>query len=887
MKSIFFAICTLSAVLGFGQKPPIDSSVYGKWPSVNRATISNDGNFASYVIDKQPVESFTSVLLATNGSWKINFPASYEAQFTNDSQKAVFIKGKDSLVIINLRTFSTTYIPCVSSFQISTNGTGEWLAYEMQDGEKQLIVCDLATGQKKMFTNVIEYVFDKSGKTLLLQTGLKGSSELIIQWVNLQTDKVTTIWQGTKVTNIQFNDDGTQLAFIAEDGIKYAIWYYTTGRDCAERLADNQSSGIDEGFGIENITGFSRDDNHLFFEIKKIDSTPKPNPQAVQLNVWSYSDSKLQSQQLKELSEQDHSHSYLAVINIHSHRIIRLQQDNDEGYSQKCGDFVLFGHREGGADLGERDWNSAWHHSAYVVSIKDGKRRKITDGMPFYYRLSPDGRFVIYYDSKRMDYFCYTISTGYIRNITEGIHANWALYGYDNPNWRDATYPVAGWVKGDAAVLLYDQNDIWEVDLTAMNSPVNLTNSLGRKSNIVFRMALPENEPVLAVNQRIVLSAFNRVNKENGYYSTVIGKIGDPQRLIMGPYVYFIPDNNPGIPGTPIFKAANSEAYILQRMNADESPNYFYTKDFIKIIPLSDIYPERKYNWLTTELITWKTTDGGWSQGILYKPENFDRKKKYPIIFYYYERLSDRLHVYIGPEASKGTLNIPWYVSNGYLVFSPDIHYKIGETGKSALGAIVSAANYLSQMSFVDSKHMGIQGHSFGGFETDYIVTHTHLFAAACSTSGISDFVSGYGSIGGSGGSLQDMYELTQNRIGATLWERPDLYIRNSPIFRADQVTTPFLMMHTTNDGICPFSNAIELFTALRRLGKKVWMLQYDNYDHFLLDKAADDFTIRMQQFFDHYLKAAPAAKWMIQGIPAKLKGIENGLELDTLNRNP
>ena len=184
-------------------------------------------------------------------------------------------------------------------------------------------------------------------------------------------------------------------------------------------------------------------------------------------------------------------------------------------------------------------------------------------------------------------------------------------------------------------------------------------------------------------------------------------------------------------------------------------------------------------------------------------------------------------------------------------------------------------------MPWVDSLKMGLQGHSFGGYETNYLITHCHMFVAACSASGLSDIISDYGGLEDDGSSLEVLFEQTQNRIGATLWGKPELYIKNSPIFRADHVTTPLLMMHTKIDGACPFANAVEFFIALRRLGKKVWMLQYDDGNHFLWGNAAADFTIRMQQFFDHYLKGSPAPKWMIEGIPAKLKGIEDGLELE------
>ena len=182
---------------------------------------------------------------------------------------------------------------------------------------------------------------------------------------------------------------------------------------------------------------------------------------------------------------------------------------------------------------------------------------------------------------------------------------------------------------------------------------------------------------------------------------------------------------------------------------------------------------------------------------------------------------------------------------------------------KSALDTVVSAAAFLSGNPWVDATKLGLQGHSFGGIQTNYIVTHSHLFAAANAASGIDNFVSGYDSITDRGVSIQEMYEWSQLRIGATLWQRPDLFIENSAIFQADQLTTPLLLFHTDNDGNMFEPQAVEFFTALRRLGKKVWMLEYEGYDHNVPEgsAAATDFTpLRLQQFFDHYFMVCAAA---------------------------
>ncbi len=271
----------------------------------------------------------------------------------------------------------------------------------------------------------------------------------------------------------------------------------------------------------------------------------------------------------------------------------------------------------------------------------------------------------------------------------------------------------------------------------------------------------------------------------------------------------------------------------------------------------------------------------------LYKPENFDPNKKYPIIFQYYEGgLADQLYQYEVPwHSSSASINVPWFVSRGYLVFRADIKFKLGITGESICNSVLSAAKHLAEMAWIDSSKMSISGQSFAGYETNYLITHSNIFAAAVSSAGITDCISHSSQLLPKWFQLRSgamMNETGQLKIGATLWDKPDLYIKNTPLFNLHKVTTPFLVMHNTNDQVVPWMQSVELFTGLRRLQKRVWMLQYDEGQHAIATtKDQIDFTIRITQFFDHYLKGYPPPAWMTKGRPAKLKGIDDRLELD------
>ena len=162
------------------------------------------------------------------------------------------------------------------------------------------------------------------------------------------------------------------------------------------------------------------------------------------------------------------------------------------------------------------------------------------------------------------------------------------------------------------------------------------------------------------------------------------------------------------------------------------------------------------------------------------------------------------------------------------------------------------------------------------------MITQTDKFKAAGAGAPVSNMTSAYGGIRwGSGITRQVQYEQGQSRIGKDLWSGYDLYIENSPIFFVPKVTTPVLIMHNDKDGAVPWYQGIEFFTALRRCGKIAWLLQYNDEEHNLVErKNTKDLSIRLSQFFDHYLKGAPMPKWMKNGRPAVDKGYDLGYDL-------
>jgi dipeptidyl aminopeptidase/acylaminoacyl peptidase len=401
-----------------------------------------------------------------------------------------------------------------------------------------------------------------------------------------------------------------------------------------------------------------------------------------------------------------------------------------------------------------------------------------------------------------------------------------------------------------------------------------MTASAGRKNVTSYRyVRLDPEEKFIKRNDSLLLKTFNFKDKSAGFATIRLPGGEAPKRLLIGAYDF----SNPA-------KAKNDSTLILLRNNFVEPPEIYVAGPSLGTLKrISDSNPQQKnYRWGTVKLTTWTSGDGKPIDGLLYQPDNFDPRKKYPMIVYFYERNSDLLHRYFAPAPSASTVNIPLYVSRGYLVFVPDIRYKVGHPGQSALDGIVPGVKKLIAAGFVDPARIGIQGQSWGGYQVAFLITRTKMFSAAMAGAAVSNMTSAYGGIRWESGiSRMFQYEKSQSRIGATLWQNPRLFVENSPLFKADRVTTPLLMMNNDADGAVPWYQGIEFFTALRRLGRPVWMLNYNNEAHNLVQrKNRKDLSIRMQQFFDHYLKDEPMPVWMRTGIPAVDKGKTLGYEL-------
>jgi dienelactone hydrolase len=839
-------------------KPPIDFNAINNWPYISSPSINDNAHYAGYMQRKRSDSNATLFIKSLNGKWTKVYDSIKRYDFVLDD-RVLILTYKNQLKILQLDRSSEEIINSIIDYQIITNTDKPLLLYK--DTSNILTLLDLKNYKKTSYDNIEWYQQSRDSKHLIFIT--KYHNNKLLHSLSLNNLKEDTVCNSPTFDNLIFDDRAEYFAFTnsTDSNIK-SIIFCTKNNKNSKCITANFP---DTELIIHTIDHFSQDGKLLFIRLQE-KPPEKLSDNVVMVDIWNTQDAILQPQQLNELSPS----TYWAMLNINQGEITRLQFKYEE-FSMIDDEYAIITKKA--ARLSARNDFSSARDKSYLFDYRANKKTLL----PFrFLSISPSKKNIICADttSTFIDLICYKINTSKIIPLTAHLLSSEKSIGdYDIDDRR--TMRFYGWLDNGNTMLFIDDFDLWMVDLNKPEKLINLTNGFGRDNGIIFRPIIQSNSNYSLKNISI-LNAFNIETKQNGYYR--VSDIGrNPIKISMGDYF-----DNIDHPAMPVFfpiKAQKANAWITKRMISGKSENYYYTKDFEKFLPISEFCPEECYNWYTSNLVNFTSLNKEKIQGIFYKPENFDSTKKYPVIINYYEQISRQLHVYHEPDYSMDNINIPYFVSHGYLVFTPDILPLQGRVGECAYNSVVGAAHYLSNLKYIDSTKIGIQGHSFGGSETNFIITKCNKFAAAMTTAGVIDLISMYGSISREGYPFGREYaEFAQGRIGYSLWESPELYIENSPIFQVDKITTPLLMMYNKEDNMVNFTQGIEFFTALRRLNKKAWMLQYDGEGHSLIEERNRiDYTIRLKQFFDHYLKREPMPEWMLYGIPAKLKGYNKG----------
>ncbi|HSE18375.1 MAG TPA: prolyl oligopeptidase family serine peptidase [Pyrinomonadaceae bacterium] len=733
-----------------------------------------------------------------------------------------------------------------------------------------LVLRNTATGADRKFSDVLDFTISKDAKTLVFTTSARKEDTNGVYAVTTDSDaEPTTLLSGKgKYQRLTWDEDNTQLAFTSdkEDAAakqpKFRVYHWNRKDPQATEIVSFTSPGFRKEFVVSERANlsFSLDGSHLFLgtapppEPEKNPDEEIPADEKVLVDLWHWKDDYVQPIQ-KVRAEQDRNRSYRAVYDLKEKKFVQLADDSMENLSpSNDGSYAI------GSDNRKYRVTSDYDPGFtdyYLIDTSDGSRKPLLTKQRGNVSLSPNAKYAIYFDGK--DWYSYSVNGGSTVNLTKTLKVNFYNEENDTPS-TPGSYGVAGWTKDDADVLIYDRYDIWRVSPDG-SAATNLTDGVGRKDSTTLRyVRLDPRERWIDPDKPMLLSAENRETHDSGFYRDKVNSTALPQKLLMAAKDF----NNPT-------KAKDADVMILTASRFDQFPDIWVTNSsFRELKRVSNGDAQRAaYTWGTGELVSFKNADGVPLKGLLLKPENFDPRKKYPMIVYIYEKLSQGLHQFRNPGPGT-SINPTYYVSNGYLVFMPDIVYTIGYPGQSALKCVLPGIQAVVDKGYVNENAIGIQGHSWGGYQIAYMVTQTNRFKAAAPGALVANMTSAYSGIRwGTGLPRQFQYERSQSRIGGSLWDYPLRYLDNSPIFRADRVETPLLMIHNDEDDAVPWYQGIEYFLALRRLGKEAYMFTYNGEKHGLRKRINQkDYTRRLQEFFDHFLKGTPAPEWMEKGIP-------------------
>jgi dipeptidyl aminopeptidase/acylaminoacyl peptidase len=912
--------------------------VYPHWKTNSNQKISDDGQWVTYEINPMKGDGFLYIYSVEQQKLD-SFARGKNAQISPlsdfiafqiaapyDSIRQLKLKKtpkdklpKDSLAIYYFAKDSLVKIPNIQSF-VMTQSNHAWIAYEMdskkakkdketdekadkkwlfykkkttevatkeikQEG-KNILLWNPISGKSQPFDMVDEYKFNKNGTSFFALTNTKldsGENSSLIRYDLLSQTTQSIFDKKGSSAKMSIHESGNYMAFLhAQDTSKsnkiYDLYLWRSDDSCAQLILDTSNIPHRKNWSpsINASPYFSKDASKLFFGIA-------PNPieepkdsllddEKYQVDVWNYQDLQLQPEQ-KLKAKKEAARTYLTAYEIINKNIVQLEDSLLKVV-------ITVGKGSSHYALGmdqekygkEQSWDG-FYADYYIVNIHNGQRELILEHHQSRAELSPNGNFLIYYNTKDKNWYSYDVEARKHLNITKHIPTK--LYDELNDIPQEPSpYGIAAWFSDDKFLVISDRYDLWKIDPTDQLVPENLTKDYGRNNKIRFRnIILDEDHDYINEENPTLLIGFNEITKASGYYSIDIRNNELPITLITSDHRYYNP-----------IKAKNTDRIIYRRSSFCEYPDLQLSNlTFSHSQKISNVNPQQaNYFWGNVELIKWTALDGQKMEGLLYKPEFFDSTKQYPMIVYFYERYSDELHNHYIPSPSYSTINFTEYTSNGYIVFVPDISYQTGHPAKSAYNSIVSGTEFLKKNPWIDGKHIGLQGQSWGGYQTAMLITMTDIYACAEAGAPVSNMISAYGGIRwGSGVQRGFQYEKGQSRIGVSIWDNLNLYIENSPIFHAKNVKTPLLIMHNDADGAVPWYQGIEYFTALRRLDKKVWMLTYNGDDHNLTQwPNRVDLSIRMMQFFDHYLKEKPMPVWMSKGIPAYQKGKINGYEL-------
>ncbi|MCX7880368.1 MAG: prolyl oligopeptidase family serine peptidase [Ignavibacteria bacterium] len=912
IKRLIITLFIVTINFGFSQEPKQFNFVDAmKFPTIRHQNISNDGRWVGYsfVFERGDPISF---IVSTETESKISFPRALKPEFSNNSKWVAFQfkpkqvdvensekeKPSDGVLLFDIFQQKKYSFEKAEKYLFSVDS--RWFALQLKadkakkdeskdeetkkEAGSPLLLLDLNSMNQIEFQYVTEFSFDTLSNYLAFAvvepTGKKNGLYLLKLKGEFALPIKADCDSGIIISSLAWNNTRQTLSYVKcwERGWtkvdSCAVFDLELESLSSRKLVDYSQLSYDWFIPSKNTLKWSEDGLRLFFGIKpKIDTSVKKEKikfndttlydiptvlKKADYTLWHWNDPRIKTHE-KTWWGNNKDRTFLCVYHIDSKRFIQLANFNIPNV-----EFVDNPKYTIGFDSSPYSKESTWegHYSdLYVINLITGEKKLIGKRLNEGAHLSPQGKYVVYYKDK--NWYLYDTNLDTLLNMTGQLRYAFYDEDYDQPS-PPPSYGFGGWFENDAAFLIYDKYDIWKF-YTEHYSYMCQTVIYGRDNNQTYRIIdLKENKKFYANEDSVLLSVFNHNYKTTSIYALQFRILG-PDKLLEEPKNFKV-----------FKKAKDTDLVLFSRESYDEFPDLWVADmSFQKVKRITNHNEEllKKYLWGSTELVRWVNSRNDTLDGFIVKPPNFDPKKKYPLIVYFYEKFSQLMHNFQFPYIGHRPC-FQLYTTDNYILFLPDIKYVIGSPGNSALDCIVSGVRKLISFGFIDTTAIGIMGHSWSGYQAAYIITQTNLFKAAVAGAAVGNMTSAYSGIRlESGLARLFQYERYQSRIGGNLWDSLQAYINNSPIFKAQTASTPLLLMFGDEDQAVPWQQGIELYLAFRRLGKPVFFLQYHNEKHWpnkFQNKL--DYAIKIKEFFDTFLKKKPAPEWITKGEDYLLK---------------
>jgi dienelactone hydrolase len=919
--AVLAGIVAASTPIGAQQaKPTLSATDYAKWESLGAGALSPDGKYVAYDI-RRANGSTELHYRAMSGEERVIASAS-NAQFTSNSRWMVYtitpdtaggrggrgagrggapgagagaaVAARNKVGIVDLRSGVTSTYDDIQSFTLSNAGSHVALRrYPAGQGRRSadVIVHDLDAGTDLTIGNVSELAWNDDGSMLALAVDGENHAGNGVQLLNVQTGALKALDAGgAHYAGIAWRAHSEDLAALrgrVDSAFVDTAYTVLAWRGIGASRVTPSSVELQNGAGGLRIAAYrapqwSEDGSTLFVGVAPREPKPAPVRLApgelppARVQVWHWKDEREFHQQ-EVNAAQDRQRTMLAAWHVGAPTIVRLSDDPFETVQlSELGNVAV---ALDDAPYGAEARSGRAVRDVYTVDLATGKRTKIVSKSQFGATLSPSGRVALYQQDGA--WWSLDLASGARANVTGKIKSPFVNMEDDHPVPERRAYGMAGFTTGEKSVILYDRFDLWQVNLDGSNAQ-RLTH--GAEDQTVYRCAseggfgggggggrggfgggarstpcqLDGEGRTIDTSKPLMLTATGEYNKKSGYARLTLGQ--NEQRLVW---------LDKAVSG--LRKAKDADVYLLEEQTFADSPNYYVAGPSLadaKQVSHTNAF-QGNYAWGKQELLNYTNGRGDKLQMMLTYPANYEPGKKYPMVVYYYEKLSQGFRQYVQPNL-RNPYNTQVFSQNGYFVLRPDIVFQARNPGYSGLDCVESAVRTaVSRVSDIDAKRVGNMGHSWGGYQSAFYAVHNHgTFAATIAGAPLTDLISFYGYTSGNSGLPESgHFETSQERMQVSLWEDPQAYIRNSTVFAMDSLKTPLLLEEGDADGnVNPFQSQ-EVYNFGRRLGKNVVYLVYEGENHNVArPESQADYLQRQLEWFGHYLKGDPAPKWITEG---------------------